>query len=35
MSPLILDGVDRLRDMLASQDDPGKAKRKLLPFVSK
>jgi lysophospholipase L1-like esterase len=32
MSPLVLDGIARLRDFVAAQEEPAKAKKKLLPF---
>jgi hypothetical protein len=35
MSPLALDAMDRLRDMLALPEEPAKAKRRLIPFINK
>jgi len=32
MSPLLLDGIARLRDLMAAPAEPVKAKRKILPF---
>jgi lysophospholipase L1-like esterase len=35
MSPLVLDGIERLRDMMAAQEDPTKPKRRYLPLIAK
>jgi lysophospholipase L1-like esterase len=35
MSPLLLDGIERLRDMLAAQEDPTKPKRRILPLIAR
>ena len=35
MAPLLLDGVERLRDMVAAPDDPLKPKRRVLPLLAK
>ncbi len=33
MSPLVLDGIERLRDMVAAQEDPAKPKRRFVPLA--
>jgi lysophospholipase L1-like esterase len=35
MSPLLLDGIERLHDMMISAEDPAKPKRRSLPLVAK
>jgi lysophospholipase L1-like esterase len=35
MSPILLDGIERLRAAIAAQDEPAKAKRRLLPLIQK
>jgi lysophospholipase L1-like esterase len=35
MSPLVLDGIDRLHDMVASTEGTAKPKRRLIPLISK
>ena len=35
MSPLVLDAIDRLRDLNASLEDPAKPKHRLIPLISK
>jgi lysophospholipase L1-like esterase len=34
MSPIVLDGVERLRDLMASAEDTVKAKRRFLPLIA-
>jgi lysophospholipase L1-like esterase len=35
MSPLVLDAIDRLRDMFASADETAKPKRRFIPLIAK
>jgi len=35
MSPLVLDGIDRLHDMVASTEGTAKPKRRLIPLIAK
>jgi lysophospholipase L1-like esterase len=35
MSPILLDGIERLRAAIAAQDEPAKPKRRLLPLIQK
>jgi hypothetical protein len=35
MSPLLLDGIDRLRDMVAAPEETNKPKRRFLPIIAK
>ena len=35
MSPLVLDGIERLQNMIASPEDPAKTRRRLLPLLPK
>jgi len=35
MSPLLIDGIERLLEMVAAQEDPAKPKRRFLPLIAK
>jgi lysophospholipase L1-like esterase len=35
MSPLLLDGIERLQDMISSTEDPLRPKRRILPLVAR